>query len=139
MTVEVSLGKKALDEGYSVALVKNGTILATGNGQGVVPLLQAINEAGDSARGCTVVDRVAGRAVALISLHFGVVRVHAGVLSQLGQIVLDQAGVPVTYDRLVPFILNRTGEDLCPIEKMVMDLTSPSLALQKIRTFVGLG
>lgn len=71
-------------------------------------------------------DKVVGRAAAMIMVHVGIDRIHAGMLSRLAQGFLEARGVPVTHDELVPRILCRT-------EELLADLDDPAEAYRIIR------
>lgn len=54
------------------------------------------------------VDRVVGKAAAMIMVHLGVRQVRAGTMSRLALAFLEGRRVPLSYQRLVPRILCRT-------------------------------
>lgn len=139
MSPDVTLGLDALSRGKSVAIVKSGAVLAGAAGGGIRPFLDAVDAAGPAALGATLVDRVVGRAVALLAIHAGIRRVHACVISRPALEVLATASVTTTYDRVVDHILNRDGNDMCPIEKMAGSFGSPAEANEKLRSLMGLG
>ncbi|MGE5541499.1 MAG: DUF1893 domain-containing protein [Bacillota bacterium] len=39
---------------------------------------------------------------------------------------MSRAGIPFTYGRLVPHIMNRDGTDLCPMERLASGAVSPA-------------
>ncbi len=73
-----------------------------------------------------LVDRVVGRAAALLMVHIGVDRVHAGVLSRRAQPVLERFGVVYSYDELVERVACRT-------EELLADEWSPERAAAWVR------
>ena len=50
--------------------------------------------------------------------------------------MLRQAGITVSYDTLQPNIINRTGTDICPVEKLTADTTNPDEAFRLIGNFL---
>jgi hypothetical protein len=62
------------------------------------------------------VDKVVGKAAAMIMVHLGIQRVHAGIMSRLAVTFLENRGIPFTYDELVDRVLCRTEELLAEIE-----------------------
>ncbi len=97
--------------GVSLEFLIDGSPVFTSEGRWLHPLLeleQFLSERGlEGSRG-EIRDKVVGRASAFLIVGMGVRRVHAGLLSRLGQDVLDRAGVAATWDRLVDEIECRT-------------------------------
>ncbi len=137
MTGDVETGLDALATGASVALIKSGKVLATATGGGVAPFVEAATTAGKSTVGSTLVDRVVGRAVALLALYFGVTRVHGLVMSRPAYQLLAEAGLRVTSEELVEHILRRDGNGICPMEEMAMAIDSPTKAWDVISERLG--
>lgn len=46
---------------------------------------------------------------------------------------LEKHNIKVTYNKLIPHILNRTKDDLCPMEKVVHSLDNPSEAFVALK------
>lgn len=74
-------------------------------------------------RGATIFDKVVGRAAALLLIHGGVKKVLTPTISRWALAVLKHGGAKAEYDKVVKNILNRAGDDLCPMEKMSQDKT----------------
>jgi hypothetical protein len=116
----------------SVVLVRNGAVLAAKSGNGVKPLLEAVDEAGDVS-GASLADRVVGVAVAKLSVYFGFSAVHGSLASEPAAAFLESAGIGISYDRLVPRILNRDRSGPCPIEAMALGTLSPEELYEALR------
>ena len=86
--------------------------------------------------GACVADRVIGRGAALLLVLGRVERVFAQLISGQAVPVLQDAGIRIDFDTLVPNIINRDGTDICPVEKLTMNIIQPELALEKIREFL---
>ena len=104
--------------------------------QGVIDLFQLLSDEPAFLQGASMADRVVGRGAALLMVKGGVKEVFAFVLSQPALDVLRQAGIAVTYDTLQPNIINRTGTDICPVEKLTADTTNPDEAFRLIGNFL---
>jgi len=130
----VEKGRKMIAEGKAECVViRNGRTFVE-RGRGVSPLLEFHDhrEAG-FLRGATVVDKVIGRAAAMIAIAGGATRVHGELMSEDGKALLESRGVTVTYGTLVPRILNADKNDLCPLEKSVEGIDDPEQALTALR------
>ncbi|HYF92350.1 MAG TPA: DUF1893 domain-containing protein [Symbiobacteriaceae bacterium] len=121
-----------------VAVSPDGTLLGSADGKGVRPFMTLALELGPALRGAALADKVVGRAVALGCVHFGVASVFGFVMSDGARAILGAAGIPHTYDRTVPFIRNREGTGLCPVEALMVDLTDPAVAMDRVATFLGM-
>lgn len=104
--------------------------------QGVIDLFQLLSDEPAFLQGASMADRVVGRGAALLMAKGGVKELFTFVLSQPAFDVLRQAGVTVTYDTLQPNIVNRTGTDICPVEKLTADTTDPDEAFRRIGEFL---
>ena len=104
--------------------------------QGVIDLFQLLSDEPAFLQGASMADRVVGRGAALLMVKGGVKEVFAFVLSQPALDVLRQAGITISYDTLQPNIINRTGTDICPVEKLTADTTNPDEAFRLIGNFL---
>ena len=115
-------------------LVKEGVIVAIEpNGPGVKPLLSLHDNRPDVMKGAWVVDKVVGRAAAAIALDGGAVRVHGLLMSESAKAFLVEQGVPASADKMVPQILNRKKDGLCPLEDAVKGQDVPEKMVKSIR------
>ena len=123
---------RILSEGQYTCVLCRGADTVTDSRRGVKPLLELL-ESGRTFAGYSAADKVVGKAAAFLYCLLGVTALHAGVISQPALTVLENAGITVRYDTLVPAIRNRTGDGFCPMETAVWALTDPTLAPQAIR------
>lgn len=103
---------------------------------GVKDLFTLVATCPQVLEGGLVADRVIGRGAALLLVMGHVERVYAQLISSQAVKVLQDAGIRVVYDKIVPNIINRDGTDICPVEKLTMNITQPELAFEKIREFL---
>lgn len=106
------------------------------NERGVATLYHLYTEQPALLRGASIADKVVGKGAAALMVAGGVARLHALVLSMGAQALLDQSQVAYTYDALVPHIINRSGTDWCPIERLCHDCTQPRACIARIADFV---
>lgn len=79
-----------------------------------------------------MVDRVVGICAARVFCHLRVGGVVARTLSRTAWDLLTQTQIPCFYQELVEHILNRTGNDMCPFEKMALKISEPDQLLREI-------
>ena len=62
-------------------------------------------------------------------------QVHADVMSEPALELLEKHNVTASYSKLVDHIINRTGTDWCPMEKLSRDENDPVVIIEKIKAF----
>ena len=123
----------------SVARMKNeqlSCIAEIGNAEyvstlkGIAPLLKPLRENPDFFIDAVVIDRVIGKSAAFLLIKGRIKSIHALIISQHALDLLNKHHVPVTYDKLVPFIINNTNTGMCPMEASVLNVEDPEEAFQ---------
>lgn len=115
------------DSGASFVAVKAGEEHIS-NDKGIAPILKILDETPDFLKGAFVADKVIGKAAALLLRYAGVERLFARTLSELAVQVLDDSFMTYEYEQLVPNIINRTGDAMCPMEQKVLEISDPAEA-----------
>jgi len=124
---------RKLEEANMCLMVYEGdTLIFQSSSKGIRPHLEAIDELGDRLRGTLMVDKIVGRAAALLILYSGVAEVYAGVISSGGRVVLLQAGVKLFYGVETEYIKMVDGRIYCPFEEMVQGIDDPIEAYHAI-------
>jgi len=118
--------------GNSLMIYKDGRLIFQSASKGIRPHLEAIEDHGEALRGTLMVDKIVGRAAALLILYSEAAEVHAQVLSRPGKQVLDQHGLAIMYEELVDHIKMKDGNIYCPFERMVQDVSDPAEAYAAI-------
>ena len=109
----------------SIVVINYGKIWKQKKGDGIRPILEAIDEMDDDIHDSIIGDRILGRASALLCRYAKAKGVYSPQGTKTGIALLIMGGVPCQVDELIPFIKNRDGDSLCPFEKMLKDITSP--------------
>ena len=100
--------------------------------RGVKPLLEVIDNNLDYKNGIAV-DKVVGKAAALLYVIIGIKTLHADIISQYALDVLNKNNIETTYNNLVPSILNRKKDGYCPMESTCKDIDDPDIAIISIK------
>ncbi len=132
MKQSIETAKRLLLEGAYTCVLCQGDAVYTSKERGVAPLV-AFLESGTSFVGFSAADKVVGRATAFLYVLLGVVALHAHVISESALKVLTSHHIPTTYDTLVPHIINRTHDGICPFESAVLAITDPRTAYEVIK------
>jgi hypothetical protein len=117
--------------------VKNGEILAQKKGDGIKPILEAIEELKEKMHGSTVGDRILGKASALLCVYAKIREVYAPQATKTAIAVLIRAGIPGQTDALITHIKNRYGTGMCPFEQLLLAVDSPEEAYTMLKKTVG--
>lgn len=100
--------------------------------RGVKPLVAWV-ESGEDFRGFSAADKVVGKATAFLYTLLGVKAVYAGVISKSASEVLESKKILVEYGEFAEYIINRSGDGICPFEATVLDINDSKIAYQVIR------
>lgn len=122
--------KSMLQSGGYTCVLCNGDRVYTSNLRGVRPLLEMLET---DVSGFYAADKVVGKATALLYCLLNVRAVHASVISQAALQVLQRGGIAVSWDSLVDYIKNRSGDGRCPMEQATEGIDDPQKALIAIQ------
>ena len=117
---DITIAKANL-KGHSICLCRKGEVI-TDNGRGISPMMRFIAE-GRDLNGYSAADVIVGKAAAMLFVKAGIAEVYGEVMSRSGWDYLRQHGVPCSCDTLTDKIINRKGDDICPMEKTVADIS----------------
>lgn len=114
--------KRRLEKpGIGFVLV-SGDYVYESDERGIAPPMNCLSNARDKMEGASVADKIIGRAVALLLIFGGVKFVHANTISQHALDAFANSNVFVTFEDLVPYVVNRKGDGMCPMEETVLDI-----------------
>lgn len=117
-------------------VIRNGETMRSFHQRGVSDLWRLLHEEPELLRGGFIADKVVGKGAAALMAAGGVRGVHALTLSRPALELLEGAGIPVEYECLVPNIINRAGDGICPVESLCADAQTPEECLPRIGEFV---
>lgn len=103
--------------------------------RGVVDLFDAVTSHPDFMRGASVADKVIGLGAAFLLVKGGVAEVYAEVISRPAVSKLQDAGISLSYGKIVDHIINREGTGICPVERLTANAESPDEAWKLIKEF----
>jgi len=100
----------------SVVVIKYGKIWKKKKGEGIKPLIEAVDEMGEYIHESVIGDRILGKASALICRYSKVGGVYSPQGTKTAIALLIMGAIPCQIDKMIPFIQNRDGSDSCPYE-----------------------
>lgn len=112
----------------------SGVLVYQLTGRGIGVLLRAVEEERVVGHGSLDWgDKLVGRAAALVLTLVRPRSVFALRMSTGAQDVLRTAGIPFTYDAVIPDVLDRAGTGPCPMEAAVSGINEPLDALKTLK------
>lgn len=144
--------KKELIEKTKKALSDSGNTFAalvydeeTGNEKiytsakkGIAPIMDMLEKNRSFFKNAIVADRVIGKAAAMLLLDSGADYIFGEMTSTHALNVLEAASefneaFSFETGRIVPYIINRKGDGMCPMEETVLDITDLRLAYDLLK------
>ncbi len=110
---------------HSLLVYKNGEI-SFQDEHGIKPLLIQIEKKG--LKKAAVVDKVIGKAAALLMVYGKVKQVYTDIIAKDAIKVFEKYKVKYSYNKVVDYILNIKKDGLCPMEQKVKNIDSPKKA-----------
>ena len=120
-----------LSSASTIAVVSDGEVF-TSQERGVKPLLFLLKEKKKFLKGASVADKVIGKAAALLMALGEIKEVHTMIISEPAIKVFEKYNIPCFYDKKVTRIVNRTGDGLCPMETLCLDVENLQEAFERI-------
>lgn len=117
---DIEKAKELLTDDKTIVIVKGDDIIDSTH-NGIKPLIGLLNESKDVS-GYSLADKIVGKAQAMLCVKANIKEVYARVMSYDGMRILEQYHIPYSYGELVEMIINRTGDDICPMEKTVLNI-----------------
>ncbi|MDL2252690.1 DUF1893 domain-containing protein [Ruminococcaceae bacterium OttesenSCG-928-I18] len=119
---------------YTCILIKGDQVVYRGEGRGVAPIRRLYEDTNGKKmlQGSILVDKIIGKAAAVLLVLGQVARAHAQTISGEAVRYLEKQGIPFTFEKQVDYIQNRDGDGLCPIEQSVLGIDDPAQAYQAI-------
>ncbi len=117
-------------------VIRNGDTIRLFRERGVRDLWRLLHEEPKQLNGAFVADKVVGKGAAALMVAGGVKELFADVISHAALELLNRAGIPVSYTVAVPHIVNRTGDGICPVERLCTKAQSAAECLPLIEGFL---
>jgi len=133
MTEPLERAKSLLKSTDSTIAVVSVDDVFTSHERGVKPLIHFLTGKKGFLKGASVADKVIGKAAALLMALGEIKEVHTLIISEPAIKVFEKYNIPCFYDKKVDRIINRTGDGLCPMETLCLDVDNPAEAFTKIK------
>lgn len=135
MEQTVASALRLIREGQAACVVlRDGELVRAEAGRGVTPMIRLYEDG--ALQGAYVVDKIVGKAAAMLMTLGGVSGCYALTVSRAALDWFSGHGIPVEYEVCAEYIVNRTGDGICPMEQTVKELTDPSEALTALKQII---
>lgn len=124
-----------LKDSNTIVIYKSDASIVVSKDRGVVPLMNLLKEDKTQLEDSIVVDKVIGKAAALLMAYAGVKEVYTPIISSPALKVFKNHNIVIHYDKEVERIVNRKGDGLCPMETLCLDIEEPEDAFLRIMEF----
>ena len=129
---DLEKAKELLAAGDYTCVLCKDDIFYTSKERGVKPLLQLLDNETDCS-GFAAADKIVGNGAAYLYVLLGVSEVYAPTMSEAAVKTLARNLISIDCGKVVDYIVNRTGDGICPMEEATLDAKSPGDALDKIK------
>jgi hypothetical protein len=121
--------KELQKQNLSIKVEKDNHVFYESDQPRLKPLFICFKKSPKELQNATVIDKVIGKAAAFICIMGKVQNVYTPLASQTAVDVLQEYGITIKAERIVPQIMNMDKTDQCPMEKMADTAGSPELFL----------
>lgn len=120
------------DAGLSIRIEKEGEIVFESADSMLRPLFICLTKMPEQIKDALVIDKIVGRAAALLCVLGKVREVYTPMASKSAQALLEEHGIELKANRITPQIMNRNNDGPCPMEKMACGFKNPEDFYQEL-------
>lgn len=125
-----------LNSSQCSCVVANEHTTLTFHERGVKDLHRLLGDKSQPLNGACIADKVVGKGAAALMIAGGASWIYARVISQAALTLFSNSNVEVEYEEIVPNIINRSGTDICPVEKLCLKCSSIEECITAINSFL---
>jgi hypothetical protein len=124
---DINIAKELLGQNDRVCvIVKNGEVLFSSSQKGIQPFFDALETCSKiEYLSSSIADRVIGKAAVMLAAYLGVHEIYTPLASQHAIDAAHKLGLTLDADKIVPYIINRTQDGMCPMESAVLNIDEP--------------
>lgn len=118
----------------------NSSFVAFSNGKmydsylhGIAPILNPMKKDIYYFKDSIIVDKVIGKAAAMLLTLSRVSYVYAYIISESAIEIFDQYQITYDYTLRVPYIINRTKDGMCPMEQAINNISDLKVAYEVLK------
>ena len=124
-----------IEKNCSCVICKDGVIRCFYE-RGVIDLYSLLCDEPEFLKGAYIADKVVGKAAASLMILGKIAGLYARTVSQPAIGLLKDANMSLEYGKVVPYIINRSKTDWCPLEKRCYLLKTHEECYESIKDFM---
>jgi hypothetical protein len=134
---DLEIAKKyLLTDSLTLVAARNGKILLKLTDRGVSGLYHAVIDPDRPLKNSYVADKVVGKGASFLMVTTKIAGLYSNVISRSAAVILKKYNITFTCQNLADNILNRNKTDLCPVERLCLEIEEPQQALSAIAAFL---
>lgn len=131
--MNLNRAKELMSSGVSTCMILDkDDVVFESNYRGVKPLLDFMDKKYLGNR-LILIDKIIGKGAAMLAHLIGIKEIYTPIISEDGyNYITNYTDIQLECDKRVPFIINRAGDGMCPVENSLKDINESSEALETI-------
>ncbi|MEG1641591.1 MAG: DUF1893 domain-containing protein [Synergistaceae bacterium] len=125
-----------LEKSNDTLIAMREEIYYIASGLGVKPIIEPMRENKNFFENAFVADKVIGKGASLLLVLSKAKFVYGNIMSTNAKEVLSSNGIKYSFKTEVPYIKNRAGDGICPLEQSVISTDDPAQAFVKIENTI---
>lgn len=121
---------------YSLVVVKDNKVKYRSKEESVGSIVHLLEDKPQLLKDSVVADKIIGRAVAMVCDFAAVKFCYGQVVSEGAIDIFEKNDVSYQIEKKVKAIENKDKTDLCPIEKLTLEIEDSSKGIQRIKKFL---
>lgn len=122
-----------LEDGKTLVILKDDREIFSSKKRGLRPLVEAIEFLSSQMKDSTIIDKVIGRAAAMLMVYAKVKEVYTVTISNPAKEVLSDAKIPFHFKNDTKTIMNNSGTGQCPMEKLSLEFEDNKEFLLRVK------
>lgn len=131
--IDIAISKLGL---YKLVVVSDYEVVFNSEKNGIVPMYDLYNKRLNGR--IYIADRFIGSGAArlILGLKADIIEIFSYIISKDALELLRNKNIVVNYDKIVEKILNRTGDDICPVEKISKNNDDFNIFYDELKEFL---
>lgn len=117
-------------------VIKSNDKLKVYTERGIKDLYRLYKKEPETLKNAFIADKVVGKGAASLMILGGISEIYSNVMSENAIKLLEKSNIIHTFVKQVSHIINRVGNDMCPVEKLCMNAQTAEQALPLIEDFI---
>jgi len=118
LEMESALFRDFVTSADTLQVYDGDKLLFTSNKDGLKPLLEYLDKSFPHQNEIRIFDTILGNAAALLAVRAECKKVYSPLGSELAIKTLNEYSMEYYFTKVVPYIQNREGQGMCPMEKL---------------------